>query len=71
MVEIQSKQLSEKGAKFKLARKAGKDTFTHKGKKYTTLLKGEKKKKPLITGKGLKKKLIFLNLNCQEKLLKN
>ena len=47
-----SKQLSEKGAAFKLARKMGKDTFTHKGKKYTTLLKGEKKKKPLITGKG-------------------
>ena len=43
-----SKQLSEKGAAFKLARKMGKDTFTHKGKKYTTLLKGEKKKKPLI-----------------------
>ena len=47
-----SKQLSEKGAAFKLARKSGKDTFTHKGKKYTTLLKGEKKKKPLISGKG-------------------
>ena len=47
-----SKQLSEKGAAFKLARKTGKDTFTHKGKKYTTLLKGEKKKKPLISGKG-------------------
>ena len=47
-----SKQLSEKGAAFKLARKMGKDTFTHKGKKYTTLLKGEKKKKPLISGKG-------------------
>ena len=52
-----SKQLSEKGAAFKLARKMGKDTFTHKGKKYTTLLKGEKKKKPLITGKGLKMKI--------------
>ena len=52
-----SKQLSEKGAAFKLARKSGKDTFTHKGKKYTTLLKGEKKKKPLITGKGLKTKI--------------
>ena len=47
-----SKQLSEKCAAFKLARKMGKDTFTHKGKKYTTLLKGEKKKKPLISGKG-------------------
>ena len=52
-----SKQLSEKGAAFKLARKSGKDTFTHKGKKYTTLLKGEKKKKPLIEGKGLKMKI--------------
>ena len=33
----------------------GKDTFTHKGKKYTTLLKGEKKKKllqmPELSGK--------------------
>jgi hypothetical protein len=35
----------------------GKDTFTHKGKKYSTLLKGEKKKKPLITGKGLNMKI--------------
>ena len=52
-----SKQLSDKGAAFKLARKSGKDTFTHKGKKYTTLLKGEKKKKPLITGKGFNKKI--------------
>jgi len=47
-----SKQLSEKGAAFKLARKSGKKTFTHKGKKYSTLLKGEKEKKPLISGKG-------------------
>ena len=47
-----SKQLSEKGAAFKLAKKMGKKTFTHKGKKYTTLLKGEKEKKPLISGKG-------------------
>ena len=52
-----SKQLSDKGAAFKLARKSGKDTFTHKGKKYSTLLKGEKKKKPLITGKGFNKKI--------------
>ena len=52
-----SKQLSDKAAAFKLARKSGKDTFTHKGKKYTTLLKGEKKKKPLITGKGFNKKI--------------
>ena len=35
-----SKQLSEKGAAFKLARKSGKKEFTHKGKKYSTLLKG-------------------------------
>ena len=47
-----SKQLSDRGAKFKLAKKMGKDSFTHKGKKYSTLLKGEKKKKPLISGKG-------------------
>ena len=47
-----SKQLSDKGAAFKLARKSGKKTFTHKGKKYSTLLKGEKEKKPLISGKG-------------------
>ena len=50
-----SKQLSEKGAAFKLAKKLGKDTFTHKGKKYSTLLKGEKKKKllqmPELSGK--------------------
>ena len=53
-----SKQLSERGAKFKLAKKMGKDTFTHKGKKYTTLLKGEKKKKPLI---DMKKKVINIS----------
>ena len=52
-----SKQLSEKGAAFKLARKMGKDTFTHKGKKYSTLLKGEKPKKkmPELSGKTSKK----------------
>src|SRR5210317_389819 len=52
-----SKQLSEKGAAFKLARKMGKDTFTHKGKKYSTLLKGEKPKKkmPELSGKTYKK----------------
>ena len=49
-----SKQLSERGAKFKLAKKMGKDTFTHKGKKYSTLLKGEKKKKPFIDWKNKK-----------------
>ena len=57
MTGDKSKQLSERGAKFKLAKKMGKDTFTHKGKKYTTLLKGEKKKKPLISGKGWNKKI--------------
>ena len=52
-----SKQLSEKGAAFKLARKMGKDTFTHKGKKYSTLLKGEKPKKkmPELSGKTSEK----------------
>jgi len=47
-----SKQLTDRGAKFKLAKKMGKKTFTHKGKTYSTLLKGEKEKKPLISGKG-------------------
>ena len=52
-----SKQLSEKGAAFKLARKSGKKTFTHKGKKYSTLLKGEKRNKimPELSGKTSKK----------------
>ena len=54
-----SKQLSDRGAKFKLAKKMGKDTFTHKGKTYSTLLKGEKKKKllqmPELSGKTSKK----------------
>ena len=52
-----SKQLAEKGAAFKLARKMGKKTFTHKGKKYTTLLKGEKPNKilPELSGKTSKK----------------
>ena len=54
-----SKQLSDKGAAFKLAKKSGKKTFTHKGKKYTTLLKGEKKKKllqmPELSGSTSKK----------------
>tara|TARA_R100001377_G_scaffold65108_1_gene40548 strand:- start:77 stop:544 length:468 start_codon:yes stop_codon:yes gene_type:complete len=50
-----SKQLTSRGAKFKLAKKMGKKTFTHNGKTYTTLLKGEKKKKllqmPELSGK--------------------
>ena len=52
-----SKQLSEKGAAFKLARKMGKKEFTHKGKKYTTLLKGEKPDKilPELSAKTSKK----------------
>ena len=52
-----SKQLSDKGAAFKLARKSGKKEFTHKGKKYTTLLKGEKPNKimPELSGKTSKK----------------
>jgi len=52
-----SKQLSEKGAAFKLARKMGKKEFTHKGKKYSTLLKGEKPNKKMfeLSGKTSKK----------------
>ena len=50
-------KVSEKGQAFAAARKAGKDTYMYKGKKYTTLMKGEEKKKPLVTGKGIKKKL--------------
>jgi|TARA_R100001198_G_scaffold30072_1_gene15778 hypothetical protein len=45
-------KLSAKGKAFRDARKAGKKEFTFEGKKYTTRLKGEKEKKPLITGKG-------------------
>jgi len=52
-----SKQLTDRGAKFKLARKMGKKTFTHKGKTYTTDLKGEKPNKimPELSGKTSKK----------------
>ena len=46
-------KVSERGQAFAAARKAGKDTYMYKGKKYTTLMKGEKKKKPLISGKGI------------------
>ena len=35
-----SKQLSDRGAKFKVYRKLGKKEFTHKGKKYSTIKKG-------------------------------
>ena len=52
-----SKQLTDRGAKFKLARKMGKKTFTHDGKTYSTLLKGEKPDKimPELSGKTSKK----------------
>ena len=52
-----SKQLSDFGAAFKLAKKMGKKTFTHKGKKFSTLLKGEKPSKimPELSGKTSKK----------------
>ena len=45
-------KLSARGKAFRDARKAGKKEFTFEGKKYTTRLKGEKEKKPLISGKG-------------------
>ena len=48
---------------FAAARKAGKKEFTFEGKKYTTRLKGEKEKKPLFTGKGIKKNI---NLSMPE-----
>ena len=65
-------KLSARGKAFRDARKAGKKEFTFEGKKYTTRLKGEKEKKPLISVHDflVKKLLTFLNLNCQEKLLK-
>ena len=50
-------KVSKKGQAFRAARKAGKDTYMFEGKKYTTLMKGEKKKKPLFTGKGIKKNI--------------
>ena len=45
------------GAAFKLAKKSGKKEFTHKGKKFKTLLKGEKPDKimPELSGKTSKK----------------
>jgi len=49
-----SKQLSDRGAKFKLAKKMGKKEFSHKGKKYSTRLKGEEKDKPTIDWKKKK-----------------
>ncbi len=52
-----SKQLTDFGAAHRLARKMKKDTFTHKGKKYSSLLKGEKPDKimPELSGKTSKK----------------
>jgi len=52
-----SKQLTDFGAAFKLAKKSGKKEFTHKGKKYKTLLKGEKPNKimPELSAKTSKK----------------
>ena len=52
-----SKQLTDFGAAFKLAKKSGKKEFTHKGKKYSTLLKGEKPNKKMfeLSGKTSKK----------------
>ena len=45
-------KLTSFGSAFSAAKKAGKKEFTYKGKKYHTRVKGEKKKKPLISGKG-------------------
>ena len=50
-------KVSDFGQAFSAAKKAGKKEFTYKGKKYHTRVKGEKKKKPLITGKGWNKKI--------------
>jgi len=45
-------KVSSFGSAFSAAKKAGKKEFTYKGKKYHTRVKGEKEKKPLISGKG-------------------
>ena len=45
-------KVSSFGQAFSAAKKAGKKEFTYKGKKYHTRVKGEKEKKPLISGKG-------------------
>ena len=52
-----SKQLTDFGAAFKLAKKSGKKEFTHKGKKFKTLLKGEQPNKKMfeLSGKTSKK----------------
>tara|TARA_R100000900_G_scaffold47175_1_gene37835 strand:+ start:86 stop:625 length:540 start_codon:yes stop_codon:yes gene_type:complete len=52
-------EVSSRGKAFAKARKEGKKTFMYNGKKYTTMLKGEKKKKllqmPELSGKTSKK----------------
>ena len=52
-------KVSSRGQAFAKARKEGKKTFMYNGKKYTTMLKGEKKKKllqmPELSGKTSKK----------------
>ena len=50
-------KVSPFGQAFSAAKKAGKKEFTYKGKKYTTLLKGEKPNKilPELSGKTSKK----------------
>ena len=55
-------KVSEKGQAYAAARKAGKKFYTYKGKKYTTLMKGEKPKKiwPEFSGvtvKDIKKRI--------------
>jgi aromatic ring hydroxylase len=52
-----SKQLTDFGAAYKLARKSGKKTFTHKGKKYSSRMKGEQPNKKMfeLSGKTSKK----------------
>ena len=52
-------KVSERGQAFAAAREAGKDTYMYKGKKYTTLMKGEKPKKiwpevSTVTSEGVK-----------------
>ena len=50
-------KVSSRGQAFKKAREEGKKTFMYQGKKYTTLLKGEKPNKimPELSGKTSKK----------------
>ena len=57
-----SKQLTDFGAAYKLARKSGEKTFTHKGKKYSSRMKGEQPNKKMfeLSGKTSKKIKKFL-----------